>query len=416
MKNNKYTKLLKIIMATCTAFVSIGVIYSTTNINFSSNVSASEEDTLDSEQLDETEEVSEISIDDFEKESEAIEKTTEETTTPVVTKQADSIQPRSIAAGYAVSGGNIATNFDTLEEAFTAINNDSGSDYIVKVSGNDTNVGNPAALNAGKNVTLTSAGSTASVLTQTNYDKRHIHVYGTLTLENIVLDGADSGGGIQVSFGTLNISTGATIQNCYASGSGGAINAIESAITMTGGSINKNKTSNSGVSGGGLFLEDNTTFDFSGGTISNNSSPWGGGVEVGEGVVFTMNGGTITGNQTTNAYGGGVHVASIGTFRMNDGVIDSNTSSSGGGVFVGEGTHIAGNPYEWALFEMNGGTISNNNGTAAGGGVAANYNENIVINDGLITKNVSPAGGGIMVTIGGYSSESEGVSLIVKGG
>lgn len=414
MKDYKFTKLFKIMMAISIAFVSVGVIYTTSQTGLSSNVFALE--TEDSDELDEIEDSTdgeEVIVDEIDlSEPESEEVSTQ--TKPVVTNQ--TIQPRSILSGYEISSSTLNGSFDSLADAFTAINNDSGSDYVVKVTGNDASIGTPAEVKTNKNVTLTSAGSTTSVLTQTTYDTRHINVFGTLTLENIILDGATSGGGVVVSSGTLHISSGAAIQNCYASGSGGAINAVESTITMSGGLIDNNKTSTSGVSGGGLFLEDNTTFDFSGGTISNNTSTWGGGVEVGEGVVFTMRGGIITGNKTTSAYGGGVHVASIGTFRMNAGTIDNNTSSVGGGVFVGEGTHIGGAPYSWALFEMNGGTLSNNIATSTGGGAAANYNGNIVMNGGLITKNTAPGGGGIMVTIGGYSSLSNGVSLIVNGG
>jgi len=69
------------------------------------------------------------------------------------------------------------------------------------------------------------------------------------------------------------------------------------------------------------------------GTISGNtSSSSGGGVYVNDGT-FTMSGGEISGN-TASGNGGGVYVQQEGTFTMSGGEISGNTASYGGGVYV----------------------------------------------------------------------------------
>jgi len=53
---------------------------------------------------------------------------------------------------------------------------------------------------------------------------RHFNVHGTLTLENIILDGWGTGGGVYVSAGgSLTLQSGAVIQNCLSANDGGGI-------------------------------------------------------------------------------------------------------------------------------------------------------------------------------------------------
>ena len=118
---------------------------------------------------------------------------------------------------------------------------------------------------------------------------------------------------------------------------------------------------NSGINGGGVFIQNNGKFNMFGGEISNNSAGNGGGAYVGSGA-FTMTGGSITGNTAT---------------------------TNGGGVYVNSG-----------MFVMTGGSISQNiaNSTGDGGGVFVNYNGTFNMSDsGLITGNTAYRGGGVCV-------------------
>ncbi|MCI6478898.1 MAG: hypothetical protein PUI38_05555 [Candidatus Treponema excrementipullorum] len=170
--------------------------------------------------------------------------------------------------------------------------------------------------------------------------------------------------------GTLNITTGATIQNNRLSaGNGGGIMVNGGTVEMSGGTIINCQGENFG---GGVYITSGT-FTMSGGTIDNcfatyqtNDTRGGGGVTVSGAGTFNMSGNATIQNCRARM-GGGVYVDG-GTFNMSGGTIQNNTAEGtqinglwgGGGVFVtGTGS-----------FTLTGGTISNNNvsGTSATGG------------------------------------------------
>jgi hypothetical protein len=140
-------------------------------------------------------------------------------------------------------------------------------------------------------------------------------------------------------------------------GLGGGVLVYKGHMTMTGGIIQNNVTtdsySNMMGSGGGVYLNEYTSLTMSAGTISENGGTKaenGGGVLVEGHALFTMTGGNLR-NNTSASLGGGTHVAPYGKFIMADGTISGNVSASGGGVFV--------SPYS-AEFTQTGGTISGN--------------------------------------------------------
>jgi hypothetical protein len=98
-------------------------------------------------------------------------------------------------------------------------------------------------------------------------------------------------------------------------------------------------------------------------------------VQIDEGSTFNMEGGTISGNSLNGSRGseGGGVVVDSATFTMEGGEISGNTAkggqfASGGGVYVG-GKSVT-------VFTMKGGAISGNstisNGDNNGGGVCVN--------------------------------------------
>ena len=146
------------------------------------------------------------------------------------------------------------------------------------------------------------------------------------------------------------------------------------------------------VTGGGVFIWYNGTFNLYGGTLRGTH------VEISQtgGGTFNLYGGTITGNETTvapvdgqnsdkitvNMYGGeisgnrntsenedegggGVYVGQGNRFNMYGGTIKNNSAKNGGGVRIA----AAGTTYGSGTFTMSGGEISGNTATGKGGGV-----------------------------------------------
>ena len=236
-----------------------------------------------------------------------------------------------------------------------------------------------------KTITLKSDSKATHTITMRSPAK-HLDVQGELTLENIVLDGDGTAGGI-ASTGVLTMNNGAVIQNCKGTGYGGGANVTGGTFTMNDGSLIKDSIAQSGTTnggGGGVYLT-NATFNMTGGTISGNIGhtgivtsgqyATGGGVYVGNGGTFNMSGSAeISGNKAgtaSGANGGGVYVTGTGKFNMADGTISDNIASTvsygpGGGVSVLSG----------GTFNMSGGIITCNKvainaagSTGNGGGV-----------------------------------------------
>lgn len=177
------------------------------------------------------------------------------------------------------------------------------------------------------------------------------------------------GRGVDVSKGTFNMYGGSITDNRELKGAG--VDMYCGTFNMYGGNITgneaKNLTTNSdkvGI-GGGVYMEQNSTFNMYDGTISNNTGEYGGGVNINSKSVFNMSGGTIennkaTGNNKAFGGGGGVNIAGStdDTFNMSGGTIKGNmTNTYGGGVYV-----------SWN-FNMTGGEITGNRATKYGGGV-----------------------------------------------
>jgi hypothetical protein len=165
---------------------------------------------------------------------------------------------------------------------------------------------------------------------------------------------SSAGGGVSVTYGTLNMDGGAISGNT--SGYGGGVFVGSGTLTMSGGAISGNTCSSAG---GGVFV-DSGTLTMSGGAISGNTcSSNGGGVAVLTGTL-TMSGGAISGNTSSSSYysssGGGVYVSEHGTLNMNGGAISGNISSSSSSYYSssGGGVCVSG------TMNMSGGTIGGN--------------------------------------------------------
>lgn len=338
--------------------------------------------------------------------------------TELLTEESGDNKQNSPNSGIEVSGQLLNESYASLEEAIDAINNHSDGSYLVRLSYSTIEIDSSFIIENGKNVTIQSNNS---IIKQSGSGIRHFVVYGQLVLKDTVLDGNGVGGGIAVNDGELIIDN-STIQNCYNVSNGGGISANNSKVVMNDGVIQKNKTSDYGVSGGGISLTNDSTFDMIKGRISNNLSTWGGGVAVGKESNFTMFGGEISNNETyydgeqAGGYGGGVHVYVRATFVMKGGIIKQNKSFTGGGIFIGQGSYVSGEPTDWCLFKMESGTISDNTAFLAGGGISQGYNGNVLIEDGTISKNSAPNGGGVYVNGMSMVQGADGISFVMEKG
>ena len=206
---------------------------------------------------------------------------------------------------------------------------------------------------------------------------------GDVTITNVTLDGRKekvtaSGALLDIDGSTtiVTLGDGATVCNNkkILQGSGSGVHIGDGTFKMIGGTV----TGNEGLRGYGLgvYINDNATFEMSGGKISGNSENYSNGGGVYDRGTFIMSGGEISGNKVGS--GGGVYVnGSNSYFTMSGGKITGNTATtSGGGVYL----------VNSSTFTMEAGTISSNTATTSGGGV-------YVVNSSTFTMKVGTVSG-----------------------
>lgn len=138
----------------------------------------------------------------------------------------------------------------------------------------------------------------------------------------------------------------------------------EGTLTLWNGSVEGN--TNDG-NGGGVYINEGSTFNIYGGSIKGNFAASGGGVYIDQKSTVNMTGGIITGNNATGNGGGVYHYT--GKFNMTGGSITGNNAAGiGGGVYNEATLNMSGSPIvsgnkKGASFEadgtLTGGTDSN---------------------------------------------------------
>ena len=303
---------------------------------------------------------------------------------------------------------NVDESVSSKQELQNAIINAASTEnvYVVEVV-KDIVIDSELIIPANARVMIISAADQTHKITTSATSGQLFTVNGSLTLENIIIDGNSSISGIKVSGGAITLNDRAVITNCKANGAGSGVGVSlyqKSTFTMNGGEIYANiSNSNYGSSGGGVSLNEGSTGVMNGGSIHDNVNTIGGGVIVAKDSYFTMNDGEIYGNVAgPQGYGGGVAVGLYGTFEMNGGRIHDNMvkANVGGGVSVGQSswaTNQTTPPY-WSNFIMNGGVIENNHADDLyGGGLAIAWTGNVTMNGGMIRNNTALAGGGVVI-------------------
>ncbi|WP_018217115.1 hypothetical protein [Salinispora vitiensis] len=255
----------------------------------------------------------------------------------------------------------------------------------------DDEDGGGILVNAGGELTTNHSTITRNIASGGLNSGGGIANFGTTRVNYSTVDrntAAEAGGGIY-STGLLEIVKSHIDNNTSGDGNGGGVSALNSTVTVKGGSISGNQA----FSGAGVLLS--TSIGTVTGTkiTGNTSSGSGGGIRAGVGSQLTMRKAELADN-TAAAIGGGLFVSgteegeSFATIEYS--VIKNNVAStSGGGIFtqgqtVLRHTKVIGNQADLDGGIYNEGTTSlfatkvvENIATAPAGGI---YNENGTVN------------------------------------
>lgn len=222
---------------------------------------------------------------------------------------------------------------------------------------------------SGANVTLESASGTATASVQQGASVS-IPAGATLTIQNLTLNGEGSTLNATLFYveGTLNLGSGATIENIKANANIVYMSADDAVVNVDGATIVDNElngdsyavlhvsngtvniasgslSGNSKVGCYGVLIYSEGTFNISGGTFDGNTNKSTGLVMGGcitlEGGSGTITGGSFTNNVTGDAYGTGtvyggvIYVADHKPLRLGKTLVTGNWSSGiGGGIWT----------------------------------------------------------------------------------
>ena len=218
---------------------------------------------------------------------------------------------------------------------------------------------------------------------------------------------AAEGGAFWNGAGTMRVA-GVTISGNVASGDdatngGGGIFSAAGPVIVTGDTrITNNRADGASGSGGGILLDDGSSLEAYGTTISGNfASRAGGGIEDQSGASTTVILAQVdfTGNTTGSApgNGGGFHITGPGNATLHGGsFVDNSAVNEGGGAWNGSGSMV-----------VSGTTFTGNTVTDGPGGGALFNNGGVLSVKSFATVSgnsatgMSGSGGGILNDLGG---------------
>ena len=219
------------------------------------------------------------------------------------------------------------------------------------------------------NIAIRGNGHTIAINSDADADTRHFTLNAAIefTLENVILDGAGIGGGIDVQDGTLYINSGAIFRNNTNSASGGAISVTGGFVSINNGSaLSANSSAVSGgavsVTGGSLYISGGSfsgnTTSADGGAVSisggicraiegepsftgNYASGNGGAISITGGTIIVIDTPSFTGNRAEN-YGGALYYSYSASVSVSGAAFDdtsgANSAPYGGALAVAGGS------------------------------------------------------------------------------
>ena len=262
---------------------------------------------------------------------------------------------------------------------------------------------------------------------------------GTLTLMNVVLEGAEIPARVPViqSAGDLTIGLGTTIQNALSSGNGGAVNATAGNIAISG-----KITGNTAAAGGAIYHSGNGTITITGtGALQNNtaSSGNGGAISLASGTISLSGTSVMIGNLAESGYGGAIYTGNAMIEVGQNSSITNNKAKSGGAIYadtatvsisetegvtpprITDNTATDGNGgaihVGTGSVTVSGGRLSNNKAAAGLGGAIHTENASVTVsNTAEVKSNTATKGGAVYsasgtVTVSGAALESNTASV-----
>jgi hypothetical protein len=280
-------------------------------------------------------------------------------------------------------------------ELVTAVNN--AAEPTVILLGNDVKLSGSLSISAHKDITLTSNSEKGffKLIGENNESTIMVNDTGVLTLAGIIVthNAGSMGRGVTVNSGGKLVLSDGEISGNNAT-MGGGVYMSYSTFNMTGGAITNNVASTGDqIDSSHVVTQHSGTLHNAGGNGPNTATGAGGGVYVGYDGSFSMSGGVIA-NSTVDLDGGGVFVDAAGSFSMSDNSVVANNKAArhGGGVYANVGSfRITGNA-----------RVTNNTTTHRGGGVHMNFSS-FSMSGGMINNNTAGSGGGMYMNLGSVS-------------
>ena len=220
-------------------------------------------------------------------------------------------------------------------------------------------------------------------------------VMGSLTLEDITLNGEDYSPGTVIYGGTLTLGVDSVITNCRRLNGAGVYGYDHSTLILDGGTITANLATGAG---GGVFMTGNSQMFMNSGDIRGNNTieDYGGGVVITKHSRFDMSYGGIEQN-SARTVGGGLFISGDSVLHMLGGYVSGNVAIvAGAGIFFEGGVDDAS-----SVNELNSSSISYNNGGYYGCGMYVGAKANVVVTDTNFRNNhVEIRGGGCYIAKG----------------
>jgi hypothetical protein len=306
----------------------------------------------------------------------------------------------------------------TLPEAITSANNNAaGTTNCTAGSGTDTiNFSTSGTINiSSANLTqITSPviidGGSVITIDAVNTASRRIFDLSSaatpVTIQNIILtDGLQTDGGCINTAGNIALTlTNVTLDDCHATGSGGAIyfgDNTNPSLTMTNVSLIDNLSDGDG---GAIFADDGTDITATNLTATNNQAPNGSGAVIyynayqanASNVVIT---GTSTIENSYSLYGA-IYIKDDDGHLITGVTFDSNVGGNAGTFQAGNGGAIQINGVADITISDNNFTTNITNYFGSGGAIEIADAANAIIEDNTFTANESDYGGAIHVAEG----------------
>lgn len=260
---------------------------------------------------------------------------------------------------------------------------------------------------------------------------------GTLTLQNIILDGAEVSANKAMieNDGKLDITSDVVLRNAVNSGNGGAVYSKSGNLTVSGAVLDNNRADRGGAiyaAAGNITIKDHVSDGASPQTspsaLSNNTAYRGGAVyysgtgsinisghtEIKSnktvdggngGAIYSVNGSIIisenvVAENNTAELNGGVAYIENGTILFTGGEITSNAAIQNGGAFYAAGGSVS----------VSGGYIDNNTSVQGNGGAVYVHTGTANVSGGDLYGNTAIAGyGGVVYINSGELNVTGGV-------